>query len=167
MKPLWPVKSMILSITMASVGFIGSGCATEQTSEQLGMISQQLADTAAKLDEFDGSPEARETVEGMISATEGLKKIAADAIERVAAQAETRGKVAAGLEIGGDILGGPWGSLLKAGALVLMGGGGVGLHNRTVRKQKEASHNHGTDKTMAKAIELGVKLANGNKEPSA
>ena len=152
-----PFRLLIILIIFGSINI---GCTMRQTSDQLDRISQQLSETSKRLDEFDGSPDARKVVDGLISTTDGIRKITNAAIDRVASEVETRDKVAAGLGIGGEIVGGPFGMLLSAAAAALAGGGAIGAHNRSVRRQKEKSNNHGVKEGMSAILDTVRTLTN-------
>jgi hypothetical protein len=161
-----------LSILAALLLFLPA-CATtryDAAQERLTNLSQELSATIDRLDTIETDhPAAKPVAEAAREIVENAKELIAVTSEELAKEEETRGKVGAGIKIGGDILGGPLGEVLGMLGVLVAGGWGARVVTARAkdkeRKEKESSHNHGAESTMASAVDAAVKIVNGNKPP--
>ncbi len=155
------------SLSILALAALLPACANmEGAREQLGQVSQQLADTTSRLEAIDTDhPASAEIASGIKAAVDGLSGVVGEMGEAIDAAEDTRGKVGAGMKITGDILGGPLGEILGLAGVLVAGAAGTHVvkkkREETMRKEKEASNNHAVKETISNVLGAAVKLANG------
>jgi hypothetical protein len=140
-----PIRILLFSLCLLIPACANMG---GQLQEKLDRITAELSATQVKLGQVDARPEVKELVSGLEHTLTGLSgtinaiKSETDKVDGI------KEKIGAGLQVAGDLVPGPYGSLAKMIGGILVG---AGAHTLVNSRGKEKSFNAGMKK-MARII---------------
>lgn len=154
------VQTMRL-ISLVACLLLLSGCAFQQAEALLASTSTKLDNLSDKiqlLETPDATPAQRQLAAAIRKTAEGTSEALESVREAIEEGKDTPQKLAAAA----SLIPGPYGQAIAGLIGLFTGGGGIGMAARSMRKGKEASHNHGVNR----GIELGTAIANGGARAS-
>ena len=138
---------MLLYIVVACVA-----CTSGQVLDRLDAVSASLTTVGEQL-EAAGDGDAASVVDEVRTATAAVSAFVASEISRIEVMDSNRERVGATVATVSGFVPGPLGQIGALLGALIAGGAGVGAHNRSVRKGKEASFN----KAAKPLMDVGLK----------
>ena len=147
-----PAAVLVTCVALWLIGACSAGCTSGHVLDRLDAVSASLTTVGEQL-EAAGDGDAASVVDEVRTATAAVSAFVASEISRIEVMDSNRERVGATVATVSGFVPGPLGQIGALLGALIAGGAGVGAHNRSVRKGKEASFN----KAAKPLMDVGLK----------